>query len=37
MQDSSDTLMGPVRALGISAKVARGVMRGWTSRKHKEY
>ena len=29
--------MGPVRAFGISADVARGKMRGWTSRKRKEY
>jgi hypothetical protein len=29
--------MGPVNALGISAKVAKRLMRGWTSRKHKEY
>jgi len=29
--------MGPVHTLAISAKVARGVMRGWTSRKHKKY
>jgi len=29
--------MGPVHAIGISAKVDRGVMREWTGRKHKEY
>lgn len=28
---------GPGLALGISAMVARGVIRGWMSRKHKEY
>jgi hypothetical protein len=26
--------MVPEHALGISVKVVRGVMRGWTSRKH---
>jgi hypothetical protein len=29
--------IGPERALGISAKVARGVIMDWTSRKHEEY
>jgi hypothetical protein len=33
-QGSSHPLIGP--ALGISAKVARGVIREWTSRKHEE-
>ena len=36
-QGSSHPLTGPGPALGIYAKVARGVIRGWTSRKHKEY
>jgi hypothetical protein len=30
-------LIGPESALGVSAKVGRGVVRGWTSRKHEEY
>jgi hypothetical protein len=33
-EDSLHPLTGPQSALGISAKVARGVIRGWTSRKH---
>jgi hypothetical protein len=33
---SSQPLIGPEPALGISAKVARGVIRNWTSRKHEE-
>jgi len=36
-QSSSHPLTGPAPALGISAKVAKGVIRGWTSRKHEEY
>jgi hypothetical protein len=36
-QGSSHSLRGPEHALGISAKVARGVIKGWTSRKHEEY
>jgi hypothetical protein len=36
-QGSSHPLIGPEPALGISAKVARGVIRDWTSRKHKEH
>jgi hypothetical protein len=36
-QGSSHPLTGPGPALGIYEKVARGVIRGWTSRKHKEY
>jgi ribonuclease HI len=35
-QGSSHPLIGPEPALGISAKVARGVTRDWTSRKHEE-
>jgi hypothetical protein len=31
---SSPPLIGPEPALGISAKVARGVIRDWMSRKH---
>jgi len=34
---TSHPLIGPQPALGISAKVARGVIRGWTSRKREEY
>jgi len=34
---TSHPLIGPQPALGISAKVARGVIRGWTSRKLEEY
>ena len=33
-QGSSLPLTGPKPALGLSAKVARGVIRGWMSRKH---
>jgi hypothetical protein len=33
-QGSSLPLIGPKPALGLSAKVARGVIRGWISRKH---
>jgi hypothetical protein len=36
-QGSSHPLMGLEPALGITAKVARGVTRGWKSRKHEEY
>jgi hypothetical protein len=32
-QDSSHPLIGPEPDLGITAKVARGVIRGWKSRK----
>ena len=34
---SSLPLIGPELALGISASVARGVIRDWMSRKHKEH
>jgi hypothetical protein len=36
-QGSSHPFTGPEPALGISAKVARGVITDWTSRKHKEH
>ena len=36
-QGSSHPPIGPESALGISAKVARGVIRDRTSRKHEEY
>jgi hypothetical protein len=36
-QGSSYPLIGPECALGISAKVARGVIRDLTVRKHEEY
>jgi hypothetical protein len=36
-QGSSHPLIGPKPALGISAKVGRGVIRDWTSRKHEEH
>jgi ribonuclease HI len=36
-QDSSCPFIGPQPALGISAKIAREVIRGWTNRKHTEY
>jgi ribonuclease HI len=36
-QGSSRPLIGPEPALGISTKVAREVIRGWTNRKHTEY
>jgi hypothetical protein len=36
-QGSTLPLIGPEPALGRSAEVAKGVIRGWTSRKHKEY
>jgi len=35
-QGSSNPLTGPGPALGIYAKVARGVIRGWMGRKHIE-
>jgi hypothetical protein len=36
-QGSSHPLIGPQPALGISANVARGVIRAWTNRKHEEH
>lgn len=36
-QGSSCPLTGPEPALGISAKVAREVIRNWTNRKHEEH
>jgi len=36
-QGSSHPLIGPKLALGISAKVARGVMSNWTNKKHEEH
>jgi hypothetical protein len=36
-QGSSHPLTGPASALGISGKVARGVIKFWTSGKHKDY
>jgi hypothetical protein len=36
-QDSSHPFIEPEPALGISAKTAREVIRGWTNRKHTEY
>jgi hypothetical protein len=36
-QGSSHPLKGPEPAFGTSAKVAREVIRDWTSRKHKEH
>ena len=36
-QGSSHPLIGPEPAFGVSAKVAMGVVRGWTSRKHEEF
>jgi hypothetical protein len=36
-QGSSSPFIGPEPALGISAKTAREVIRGWTNRKHTEY
>jgi hypothetical protein len=36
-QCSSRPFIGPEPALGISAKIAREVIRGWTNRKHTEY
>jgi hypothetical protein len=36
-QGSSHPFIGPEPALGISAKIAREVIRGWMNRKHIEY
>jgi hypothetical protein len=36
-QGSSHPLIGPEPALGISAKVARRVIRDWMSRKHEQH
>jgi hypothetical protein len=36
-QGSSCPLIRPEPALGISAKIAREVIRIWTNRKHEEY
>jgi ribonuclease HI len=36
-QGSSHSLIGPEPALGISAKVAREVIRDWTSRNQEEH
>jgi ribonuclease HI len=36
-QDSSRPFIGPEPVLGISAKIAREVIRGLTNRKHTEY
>jgi len=36
-QGSSLSLIGPEPALGITGKVAKGVMRGCMNRKHEEY
>jgi hypothetical protein len=36
-QGSSRPFIGPQPALGISAKIAREVIRGWMNRKHAEY
>jgi hypothetical protein len=36
-QDSSHPFIGPQPALVTSVKIARKVIRGWTSRKHTEY
>jgi hypothetical protein len=36
-QGSSRPFIGPAPALGISTKIAREVIRGWTNRKHTEY
>jgi hypothetical protein len=35
-EGSSHPLIGPEAALGISPKVARVIIRDWTSRKHEE-
>jgi hypothetical protein len=35
-QGSSLPLIGPHPALGMSAKVAKGVIRGWMRRKHED-
>jgi hypothetical protein len=34
---SSNPLIGPEPALGISGEVAWGMIRDWTSRKHEEH
>jgi hypothetical protein len=34
LSGSSLPFIGPAPALGISTEIARGVIRGWTSRKH---
>jgi len=36
-QSSSHPLTGPELALGISVKVAKGVMSNWTNGKHEEH
>jgi hypothetical protein len=36
-QGFSLPLIGPQHACGITAKGARGVIRGWMNRKHEEY
>jgi len=36
-EDSSCLLIGPKPALAISAEVARGVIRDWTSRKQEDH
>ena len=36
-QGSSHLLIGPEPTFGIFANVVRGVIRNWTSRKHKEH
>jgi phosphoribosylformimino-5-aminoimidazole carboxamide ribonucleotide (ProFAR) isomerase len=36
-QGSSLPFIGPEPALGISAKITREKIRGWTNRKHVEY
>jgi hypothetical protein len=36
-QGSSHPLIGPEPALGILAKGAREVMRGWMNKKHEDY
>jgi hypothetical protein len=36
-QGSSHPFIAPEPAMGISSKVAREVIRGWTNRKHEEY
>jgi len=36
IEGSSHPLIGPKLVLQISAKVARGIIRDWTRRKHKK-
>jgi hypothetical protein len=36
-QGCSHPLIGPEHAVDISAKLSRGVIRGWTSGKHEEH